>query len=209
MVLPRQAYSFQLPTVGLNLWHICLDILHILDLGIAQEICGSVIYMLVFDAGLLGSVDAKIGKVWDALVMAYRALGAPASERYSHVDFLGIFEGSCTAFPTRYPTLSFKGAICRHHVPALEYAVKHLDVWASGSAADLAHFPFIQELLMSLSRFIHVHPCHSVGAMWFEGRWWVQGADGRWYTWVYQRLRSGGAGWRWVLYEDWRALAGA
>ena len=38
---------FSSPRVGLGLWHVTLDLLHIADLGIAQHIGGSVIYMLV------------------------------------------------------------------------------------------------------------------------------------------------------------------
>ena len=34
---------FSSPSVGVNVFHVCLDVLHVLDLGICQHICASAV----------------------------------------------------------------------------------------------------------------------------------------------------------------------
>ena len=103
--LSEKHMVFESPRVGLNLFHICLDLLHIIDLGIAQHICGSIIHMLVFDTGLPGRCEDKMLRVWDAMCTAYQSLRTPAGEMLPHPVFCNIFAKSRTANPTVYPEL--------------------------------------------------------------------------------------------------------
>ena len=114
---------FRNRALGLSHYHVCLDVLHIMDLGITQSIAGSVIYLLIWDASLVGDLDTRIDQVWGALQLSYVELRTPAGERVSHETYAKLFEGSRSYTPTRYPILLSKGAIARHIIPALCLAV--------------------------------------------------------------------------------------
>ena len=105
---------FDKPAVGLNMHHICLDILHVLDLGLVQHINGSILFLLVWDAGLFGTLDVRIDAVWAKLVSAYDSLGTPSGERVQHQTFANIFAGQRSYNPVRVVELHSKGAIARH-----------------------------------------------------------------------------------------------
>ena len=105
---------FKSPKVRLNIFHVCLDLLHLIDLGIAQHVCASTIYMLAFDTGLVGTLENKMGTVWEALRATYESLNTPAGETLPHTTFTNIFAKSRSRNPTAYPELHAKGAQARH-----------------------------------------------------------------------------------------------
>ena len=45
--------------VGLNLFHVTLDTLHMMDLGIDQDIAASIILLLIWEIGLPGNFDER------------------------------------------------------------------------------------------------------------------------------------------------------
>ena len=73
------------------MFHIALDVLHILDLGVCQHVAGSTFHVLAFDAHLDGSLDERLDFIWDKLHLAYRALGTPAGEQLPHATFLNMY----------------------------------------------------------------------------------------------------------------------
>ena len=130
---------FRNPAVGVNVFHICLDVLHILDLGIAQHVAGSTIFLLVFDTGLRCSVDDKLTFVWGKLVAAYEALGTTAGERIPHAVFMAMFDKRRGYYPTSPPELHSKAAVARHIIAALDYVVRRMGAWSQaggGFAGD-------------------------------------------------------------------------
>ena len=78
---------FSEPRVGLSLFHIALDVLHILDLGVCQHVAGSILHILAFDADLRGDLDSRLDMIWSKMHLAYRALGTPAGEQVPHTTF--------------------------------------------------------------------------------------------------------------------------
>ena len=94
---------FSTPQVGLNLWHVSIDVMHCLDLGVSQHIVGSVAYMLVFDAPWTGNTEARITTVWDAICRAYEILGTAPGKRLAHITFTMLFDTSKSWKPTAYP----------------------------------------------------------------------------------------------------------
>ena len=126
--------TFKFPAVGLILFHVTLDVLHILDLGITQHVCAIIIYMLVFDTGVAGNVDSKMVPVYEALDRAYRSLGTPPGERLPYAMFTGMFNKSRTARPTLYPELHSKGAVGRHCAAAVRSVVRDMGDWAPASS---------------------------------------------------------------------------
>eukprot|EP00969_Alexandrium_andersonii_P077281 3407409-Alexandrium_andersonii.AAC.1 len=102
---------FRNGALGLSHHHVCLDVLHIMDLGMTQSIAASIIYLLVWDAHLVGDLDVRILQVWGALQHSYEDLQTPSGERVSHETYAKLFEGSRSYAPTRYPDLRSKGAI--------------------------------------------------------------------------------------------------
>ena len=111
-----------------------------------QHIAGSVLHLLAFDAGLEGSLDSRLGQLWDALRGAYESLGTSAGEQLTYSDFHDIFSKRRSPHPTTYPTLGTKGAVCRHCAPALKLVVQKL-------CRSLLEWADTQLLLESLSDF--------------------------------------------------------
>ena len=64
---------FSTPSVGVNVFHVCLNVLLVLDLGICQHICASSLYLMVFDSALPGTLEEKLGVVWGQMCTAYDA----------------------------------------------------------------------------------------------------------------------------------------
>ena len=122
----RRHILFKTPAVGLNLFHVCLDILHILDLGVCQHICGSVLFLMVWDTALQGDLEQRMLTVWHRLLDAYDNVGTVAGERLAHASLWNIFAKSKTRLPTGFVSLHSKAAVCRHTVPALDYMMRHL-----------------------------------------------------------------------------------
>ena len=138
--------------LGLNFWHVCLDILHILDLGITQHVCGSVLYLFVFDFGLGGNLNGRMERVWTELVEAYRGLGTPSREH------------SRSSKPTKFPELHSKGAVARHCVPALNNVLSTEQLGtAFVNDPDGQIYDMVKELLANLTTFYN--------ALSFHGQW--------------------------------------
>ena len=98
-------------------------------LGIIQHICGSIIYLLVFDTGLPGHCQTMAETIWQQLVAAYEALGTAAGERLPHAVFWAIFEKSRSAWPNAFPELHSKADVGRHAVPAVKVVTQQLEEW--------------------------------------------------------------------------------
>ena len=58
--------------VGITIWYVCVDVLHVLDLGVCQHVCASVLYMMAFDAGIEGNrVEERLATLWKYVGEAY------------------------------------------------------------------------------------------------------------------------------------------
>ena len=75
---------FKSPAAGLRIFHVAIDILHVMDLGVCQHICGSVLYLMVFGTAIPGSLEKNIQVAREQLCAAYEALGTKAGERLPH-----------------------------------------------------------------------------------------------------------------------------
>ena len=140
---------FQAPRVGLNVWHICLDVLHIMDLGMCQHIGASVLYLLAFDADLPGNLNERLERLWEYCGEAYDALGTPSGERLPQTVFLGIWEHSRRHSPTKYPILGAKGVVCRHCISMLILVLRRL-------GPDTDTFNHVRAMLDGLGIFYNV-----------------------------------------------------
>jgi len=107
------------PLIGLTILCICLDILHILDLGVLQWFLASAIWTLVHESGLPGDFHARANHIWALLCSAYAAEGTNAREKISREEFFGAFARQTGPKPGSYPELSSKAAKLRHTLPAL------------------------------------------------------------------------------------------
>lgn len=158
---------FSNPRLGVNLFHVMLDILHMMDLGEDQPIGASVLYLFVFDTGLAGTFENKATVVFQNLVKAYNVLGTPAGERFSESLFSRMFE-RCgrTGRPKEYPRLFCKGAVARHAIPALRLMARDLIDWAPDSmlsSEDIWVFGHVLALLTNLSNF---YDCLFLHGLW-------------------------------------------
>ena len=133
---------FSDPRVGINVFHVQFDIMHLMDLGICQHIGASVIYLLISDCNLRGSFDTKAGLVWNRMKRAYVELGTPVGERLPESLYSRMFEVSGrTRSPKDFPQLHCKAAMARHAMPALRLVVRELLDWAPDamqSSADMS-----------------------------------------------------------------------
>ena len=114
--------------------------MHACDLGITQHICGSVIYLLVFDTGLPHGPSLRmetLQMVWALIDEAYCRLGTPAGERLRQDLFMAIFENSKTRLPTTYSQLHAKAAAARR-IAALLLVVRDLHKWVPAYAAHVS-----------------------------------------------------------------------
>ena len=124
--------------LGLHTYSICPDILHILDLGPTQYLCASAVFMMIWDIGLPGSLDARVEYITGRLMEVYVELNVPSGERVPISRFRDIFKphkGSRTREPLAYPFLHCKGAQGRHCVPALLLLAKRI----GGESRAFAH----------------------------------------------------------------------
>ena len=144
--------------IGLSYAHIAVDVMHSCDLGITQHICGSVIYLLVFDTGLPHGPGRRMDtlqKVWGLIHEAYSRLGTPAGECLRQDLFMAIFENSKTRLPTTYPQLHAKSAVARHCVAALLLVVRDLHKWVPAYDADNTVFGHATELLEGFEQVLY------------------------------------------------------
>ena len=137
---------FSSTVMGLSVQHICLCMMHCMDLGICETICGSTIFLVVMDSGLMGSVDERIDIVFRGLTQAYDALGTIAGERVPYEKVVGVFEDRRSRNPNTDPDLSCKAAQCRHAVPAL---VLLLDALVPTNS----EFEHVRVLMVNLAKF--------------------------------------------------------
>ena len=105
--------------IGITLFSLCLDILHILDLGVLQYFLGSAIWTLVHESNLGGTFHERCEHVWRLLCEAHEALGTNYRERLQKDDFWGIFGRQVGPHPGKFPELSGKAARTRHALPAV------------------------------------------------------------------------------------------
>ena len=84
-----------------------------------MHVLGSVLWTLVFKAGLRGTVSQRLSFIWGRLVRAYRELGVSNMHRMPEARVMQVFGGQQTAQLSQYPVISGKAAQNRHMVPAL------------------------------------------------------------------------------------------
>ena len=150
---------FRTPGLGLNLWHVAVDVLHVMDLGIVQHIGGSALFMMVWDTGLPGSLMNRIEFIYGKLHEAFARTGTPAGEQFSHDLFVAMFDKSRRATPNAPPILHSKAAISRHCVPALALIVRERGDWAPATIDDIK-FAQLEELLRNLTVFYDCIQAH-------------------------------------------------
>ena len=73
--------------VWVSIFHVQLDILHLMDLGVCQHFGGSVFYLFFLDCGLRGSFEERADVVWPALLNIYVEFNTPPDERLSEALF--------------------------------------------------------------------------------------------------------------------------
>ena len=141
---------FQSPRVGLTIFHVAIDVLHVLDLGILQHICASALVMILWDGDLIGTFLTRLAALWPRIQQSYDALGTPAGERLSYSLFAGIFE-TCgrSRKPIQYPDLHSKAAIARHCVPMLKHLLSQLGY-------ESEQFGHLRACLDGLARFYDI-----------------------------------------------------
>ena len=105
--------------IGITLFSLCLDILHILDLGVLQYFLGSAIWTLVHESSLGGTFHERGEHVWRLLREAQVALGTNYRERLQKEDFWAVFGRQVGPSPGKFPELSGKAARTRHALPAV------------------------------------------------------------------------------------------
>ena len=132
--------------------------MHIMDLGIIQHIAASILFLLVWDTGIDGTTDFKVGRIWEVLIEAYDTLATPSGERLPHAVFFAIFEKRRSKNPPSYPELHSKAAIGRHCTHALNQVVKRMEDWSPLGASftdddDGSTFNMVKELLANCARF--------------------------------------------------------
>lgn len=105
--------------IGLNLFSICLDIMHVVDKGVAAYFLASAIWTLVHDSELPGNFDQRTLHIWDMIVAAHDELRTPSSQRLPKEEFYAAFSKQRGPNPSSFPELNCKAAHIRHLVPAL------------------------------------------------------------------------------------------
>ena len=124
--LPQHRLWLAHTLIGVTLFCICLDILHVVDLGVAAYYLGSCIWQMVHDNGLAGTFQHRVDSAFALLQESYDALGIDHSARIDHCTFLHVFGTQTGPRPSEYPRLGGKAAQNRHCVPALLRAVRIL-----------------------------------------------------------------------------------
>ena len=153
--------------VGLNVFHVALDILHILDLRVAQHLAGSALYLFMFDCGLQGPFEEKAGIVWNALCQAYTKLGTPAGEQYSEGCFSKMVDKCGKSMKPRvYAQLFSKAAVARHMIPALRLMVRDCVDWAPDSMSDIESITVFGWLASSLDNLSKFYDCLFNHGLW-------------------------------------------
>ena len=112
--------------IGLTLFCVCLDILHVVDLGVASYYLGSCIWVMVHHSGLVGNFEERVDTVWAMLVKAYALNGTNHSERIDRCTFSSVFGSQTGPKPSDYPQLRGKAAQNRWCAPALVMVARTL-----------------------------------------------------------------------------------
>jgi len=105
--------------LGITIFCICFDELHVMALGVLQYFMGSVIWTLVHESGLPGNFGARADHVYNLLCDAYKEQGTARREKIDRAEFMAVFGRQTGPKPGEYPELSSKAARTRHTVPAL------------------------------------------------------------------------------------------
>ena len=112
--------------IRITIFSLCLDILHILDLGVLQYFLGSTLWTLVHESGLPGSFHQRAAHVWELICHAHTALGTDYRERLTREDFYAVFGSQVGPTPSSFPELGGKAARTRHALPAVLKAVEQV-----------------------------------------------------------------------------------
>ncbi len=147
-----------------------LDVLHIVDLGYAASLCGSVLHGWAFppDAARRGA-PARVAAVWDEIKEAYRQLGT--TDRLSNL-VLAMFCSPNSPWGSA-PDLKAHAAEIRHLVPAMAVVAQrrvHGDEAAGHSAAALEHLARFYLLCDGQDFFLACACCVAPGAVMVLGR---------------------------------------
>jgi hypothetical protein len=102
--------------IGLTIFCICLDILHVLHLGVNMYFLGSVVWILVHDSNLPGSFEARAEHVWHLFHQAQLSCGVPRQSLLARDDWFATFGRQTGREPTEFPELSAKAAKVHHSV---------------------------------------------------------------------------------------------
>jgi len=116
------------PLIGLNMFSICFDMMHVLEKGVLDYFCGSAIWTLVHESGLPGVFHGRTAYVWDKIRAAWDHLEVPSSERLPREEFYHVFGTQTSAKPSSQPMLAGKAAHARHLVPALRIACEQITI---------------------------------------------------------------------------------
>ena len=154
-LLTEKHAVFEASRVGLNVFHVCIDVLHTLDLGVSQYVVGGGLYLLAFDGGLAGKLNARLDMLWTSVGNAYDALGTPAGERLQEANFRGLFENRRSGFPSTYPSLHVKAAVARHSMGMLRVLLQRL-------APDTEPFGHLQACVGGIAHFYDAIMAHGI-----------------------------------------------
>ena len=102
--------------IGITIFCICLDILHVMDLGINMYFLGSVVWTLVHDSNLPGPFEARAEHVWNLFHQAQLSCGVPRQSLLAREDWFNTFGRQTGPNPTDFPELSAKAAKMHHAV---------------------------------------------------------------------------------------------
>ena len=100
--------------IGITIFSICLDILHILNLGVDRYFLGSLVWTMVHDSGLPGDFHTRAEYVWGRYDAAQKECGVPSECRLSREEYLTAFGSQTGAQPTQFPELDAKAAKIGH-----------------------------------------------------------------------------------------------
>ena len=104
---------------GVNFFTFHFDVLHIIDLGVAQHILGNVLFDLVHNE-LVGTIPNRIAELWGLIVSAYDILGTDSRHKIKPIKREHFCDPQAPhkSFPLLHSS-AIKGKECRYLVDAL------------------------------------------------------------------------------------------
>ena len=105
--------------IGLVLFSICLDVMHVGDKGILSYFLPSCVHTLVHESGLPGNFHARCGIVWKIVVESYVEMNVPHRDRLPRDEFYAIFGDRTGPNPPAYPEMHGKAHHLQTFLPAL------------------------------------------------------------------------------------------